>query len=106
MYTWGDGKEVRLGHGADESWRWGFWGRDTTEPAPRLVRPLADDGMRSSPPPPVSATRFASTAPGTSTRGGKGGSTSWAWAPRTRPVHDGAHARSRARTGTGSSRRG
>ena len=45
VYTWGDGKEGVLGHGTDESWRWGFWGRDTTEPAPRLVRSLADDGI-------------------------------------------------------------
>lgn len=45
VYTWGDGKEGVLGHGADESWRWGFWMRDTVEPAPRLVRKLADDGI-------------------------------------------------------------
>jgi alpha-tubulin suppressor-like RCC1 family protein len=45
VYTWGEGKEGVLGHGADESWRWGFWMGDTVEPAPRLVRGLAESGV-------------------------------------------------------------
>jgi alpha-tubulin suppressor-like RCC1 family protein len=45
VYTWGEGKEGVLGHGADESWRWGFWMGDTVEPAPRLVRGLAENGV-------------------------------------------------------------
>ena len=45
VYTWGEGKEGTLGHGADESWRWGFWMGDTVEPAPRLVRGLAESGV-------------------------------------------------------------
>jgi alpha-tubulin suppressor-like RCC1 family protein len=46
VFSWGVSKEGVLGHGAEESWRWGFFFRDAVEPAPRLIRALADAGHR------------------------------------------------------------